>query len=193
MALPGDFRIGGTGGRKRHPVAGERKSGQWGRAGCRWFAALDRRDTPDSIPFVQVDANLILWKRFAPGPHLGHRLLQVRALDRRAHYQLMIDGLAFGSALDVETLRRGINLDDLDTPMHLAARTLNYASADSQLNQVVRTRLIGRHGLETAGKPTFLEGASDLNDAVEASEQAAEKASQPTEHKFRLQRIVMVP
>jgi lysophospholipase L1-like esterase len=151
------------------------------------------RDTPDSIPFVQVDANLILWKRFAPGPHLGHRLLQVRALDRRAHYQLMIDGLAFGSALDVETLRRGINLDDLDTPMHLAARTLNYASADSQLNQVVRTRLIGRHGLETAGKPTFLEGASDLNDAVEASEQAAEKASQPTEHKFRLQRIVMVP
>ncbi|WP_263410270.1 SGNH/GDSL hydrolase family protein [Terriglobus tenax] len=143
-------------------------------------------DAPDTIPLGKEDGNVILWRMFAPQPSLGRRMLRVHLPETSRQYQLEIDGKPLGRPVTASELQHGIDIADADTPMRTASRAVYYAAADSQVNQVVRNRLLGPRASGTQAEALLPEAARFFDASVEASQVRADKAATRIEHTFRL-------
>jgi lysophospholipase L1-like esterase len=144
------------------------------------------RDAPDVIPFEPEDGNLLWWRTIAPQQHLGRRRLLVRSLPASEAYQLEIDGKRWRRNLTASELSQGVDIADIDTPMHTAARAVYYACADSEIDQVVRNRLLGPRDAATAAGPMREEGGHFLDAAVDAAEQRILSAASRKTHQYKL-------
>ncbi len=141
-------------------------------------------DAADEVPFNASDGSEALYRVLSRQPHMGRRTLQVTGLPQES-YTLSIDGKPLPERFSAEQFDVGVDLSMMVTPMHAAGRAIYYACSDSEIDQVVRNRLLGR-APGTPAMEQLQEGRPFIEAGIDVAERRIADAHARKKHTFVL-------